>query len=1003
MDNSGTYEVYLDIKNPLIINDTTVLRSHDLDRNKLKQLLLEGNNYDSFNRWIDNTLIDETIENEEKLKNELPKMSKEEKIEKYLQEHFDKQYTGDRQVLSEMVLAYKTNTDLINSFKKIFNVDGIVVKNGRANQYIAFDSNQIKNVDNTNPTSNPDIRYSQGTSVDNELKLSNKDSQGRELSEGQKKFFANEDTKLLDKNGNLKVLYHGTPYGKFYEFNDKNMYFLTEDYQFAEDYANQKSFEQELDGEANVMEVYAKAEKVFDPSDKNDIEALRKVLPDKLQYWAREFDKETALQRIQRKDILPPKWTKEQIDKAEFGRVIGEDRYGYNNDLFIGVNDNNEVVYTTHDNYRAFERMTEKEKQDVKNKLMNGETVYFDYYGTPFGYMSYNALVDKINEYKQKGYETDAKYLQETKDAIDNHQTWKYQELSDKIEPYTDSLNETELEDIDNWSYIEELFDRESGKDVFQYIKDLGYDAINIFEKGKSNYVVFNKNQIKDVTNQNPTENPDIRYSKELEDKWTEILTKYDTGKTRTYLPGIPKVLPKANTDYQTEIADKIDSLKIPDDRKVELYGIVEQEWNDNSLKNVLRDLDAIEQDFIREQALQQEQARFEGKAYNEENRKKLILKKKAEFNKSMDYDDSVVAELDNMIPRNRNGRRTVKQWKDMAKQLGERIANLSPEQIEDIAVKSYYDLDPAHSITAYDSRTKTTDNNKRLYANDWVNKVYEGVRENRKYSMETQPIIPEQEQPVSPKQPKVLNPTEIANLTLEDANTTPVLPGKRYQKGSKESSFVSNITSDVGFLTEEQRKDITSDENVRYYAPVTNTESLKNAYEKLQEDGQRATMNWYAKDTQNASAEDVATGWILLKQYADNGDTQSMVNVAKKLRDMGSKAGQTVQAFNIMSRLTPEGMVAYTQSELQDAYEEMIKGKSKKWIDQHKADFDLTPEEVAFIMNTMQNLPAENLETNNYERKVALGQIQKIFSDKLPVERKQDQNLDENLNVIQS
>lgn len=62
---------------------------------------------------------------------------------------------------------------------------------------IAFDSNQIKSVDNANPTSNPDIRFS----------LS-EDSEGRPLSEGQKSYFA--DSKIVDKNGHLKVMYHGT-------------------------------------------------------------------------------------------------------------------------------------------------------------------------------------------------------------------------------------------------------------------------------------------------------------------------------------------------------------------------------------------------------------------------------------------------------------------------------------------------------------------------------------------------------------------------------------------------------------------------------------------------------------------------------------------------------------------------------------------------------------------------------------------------------------------------
>ena len=62
--------------------------------------------------------------------------------------------------------------------------------------YIAFQPEQIKNVDNTKPTSNPDIRYS----------LS--DSKGRKLSEGQQEYF--KDSVIRDDNGNLKVMYHGS-------------------------------------------------------------------------------------------------------------------------------------------------------------------------------------------------------------------------------------------------------------------------------------------------------------------------------------------------------------------------------------------------------------------------------------------------------------------------------------------------------------------------------------------------------------------------------------------------------------------------------------------------------------------------------------------------------------------------------------------------------------------------------------------------------------------------
>ena len=78
-----------------------------------------------------------------------------------------------------------------------------------------FNSNQIKNVDNINPTFNDDIRYSLETEewgkyLDNNYKTLNstKDNQGRKLTKEQQEFF--KDSKARDTNGNLLEVYHGT-------------------------------------------------------------------------------------------------------------------------------------------------------------------------------------------------------------------------------------------------------------------------------------------------------------------------------------------------------------------------------------------------------------------------------------------------------------------------------------------------------------------------------------------------------------------------------------------------------------------------------------------------------------------------------------------------------------------------------------------------------------------------------------------------------------------------
>lgn len=76
---------------------------------------------------------------------------------------------------------------------------GIPEKTPHGTVVVAFKSNQIKDVHNTNPTKRKDIRYS------------DRDSEGNTLSEGQQEFF--KDSEVRDKDGNLLVVYHGSPKG----------------------------------------------------------------------------------------------------------------------------------------------------------------------------------------------------------------------------------------------------------------------------------------------------------------------------------------------------------------------------------------------------------------------------------------------------------------------------------------------------------------------------------------------------------------------------------------------------------------------------------------------------------------------------------------------------------------------------------------------------------------------------------------------------------------------
>ena len=243
----------------------------------------------------------------------------------------------------------------------------------------------------------------------------------------------------------------------------------------------------------------------------------------------------------------------------------------------------------------------------------------------------------------------------------------------------------------------------------------------------------------------------------------------------------------------------------------------------------------------------------------------------------------------------------------------------------------------------------------------------------------------------------KTLNPNEISKLTKEDANTTPTLPVRANinKVNDGDSHFAKNIKDKVNMLNVEQKAEILSNEDVRYYDKVTNKESLEKAFKRLNDGGKAEVTRWF-NNNENIDSSDVAEGYILLKQYSDKAENainlaekdyynEMVVETAKKMRKLGTTTGQIVQAFNIMERMTPEGMVKYAQSELSEAYDKMVKNKSKEWIDKHREDFDLKPDEVQFIMDTMKEVSKME---DGYDKRVKLAEIQKLMTDKLPPEK---------------
>lgn len=265
---------------------------------------------------------------------------------------------------------------------------------------------------------------------------------------------------------------------------------------------------------------------------------------------------------------------------------------------------------------------------------------------------------------------------------------------------------------------------------------------------------------------------------------------------------------------------------------------------------------------------------------------------------------------------------------------------------------------------------------------NNRKQEVEDSTSFNMNESSKTQDTYNELETGEWTKRKKDINPSEISSLSKEDSSTTPKINPKKYEKGNRQSNFYENVVKDSQFINKDFREEMSKDENIRYYKGITNEQTLQKAYESLKDGGKEETLSWFSKNEKNVKAEDVAKGWILLKQYQDAGDYQGAVEVAKKMRQIGTNAGQAVQAYNILSRLTPEGMFYYAQSELNEAYSKMVEGKSKQWIEANQDKFNLTQEETQTILDTMKEVTS--LEDGR-EKNIKLAQIQKLVSDKIP------------------
>lgn len=319
-----------------------------------------------------------------------------------------------------------------------------------------------------NTVSNNSIRQNSEKSTESDIKYSlREDSEGRKLSKKQAEFFRN--SKVVDENGNLLVVYHGTKSdftifdkskgGESNSIADIGFWFTTSK-QGAERWAENAWWGDNEQGKA--MAAYLKIEnpKIYETTDNDSKEVVLK-----------ERDLHQKRSKIASKYLY-------DIDRNNSTTGVAEW------DAFRVIVEN----YDKKTQSFYLDKLSPDKRENVTRDAEEYKTIYA--------------------EEEELGKEISRLHF--TRDGYEKFRADMYSLTGQSAEDANFNGNGFALK---NAQETKELFVKQ--------LKEQGYDGLiihtdfdaNSFGLHNTQYVVFDANQIKSIDNLNPTANPDIRYS----------------------------------------------------------------------------------------------------------------------------------------------------------------------------------------------------------------------------------------------------------------------------------------------------------------------------------------------------------------------------------------------------------------------------------------------------------------------------------------------------------
>ena len=375
-------------------------------------------------------------------------------------------------------------------------------------QIVVFNSNQIKNITNSSPTSDKDIRYmKKNTSRSNTTQNNTAvDNQGRTLSKQQQEYF--KDSKIRNSKGNLQTVYHTSKNDftvfdptktEHYRFGKNNVNYYTDNKNMSLSYSleNPKLYE----GYLNITNPYvinaqgAEWNKVNKTFDKTLIDKINKITPSlkqeivsKAQETSQEREKmwndyQNEVDKIYSlKNKITPSDKFYRVDELEnlINKKVSSQRTSDEKE-YLTLRKRSEQLYS---NYNNYDETAEFYKYFENNK-------------------EFDSVVNSLS-YKQKD---------ELK-TVSRNEFYEIAKLGFNQENIADRFGYYETTNDIVFNVLEENKSRKQKYDGVIIKNVVDYGNYSTYDGEGDVFVTFNSNQFKNVDNINPTSNQDIRFAK---------------------------------------------------------------------------------------------------------------------------------------------------------------------------------------------------------------------------------------------------------------------------------------------------------------------------------------------------------------------------------------------------------------------------------------------------------------------------------------------------------